>query len=506
MNDTSPLLSEVDALVREAVAAYAGTPQEPELQALSVRLGEPLRVAIAGRVKAGKSTLLNALVGQELAPTDAGESTRIVTWYRNGVRYRGTLYPDDGAPVDVPFTKDDDGAVRFDLRGHRPEDVARLEIEWPSRRLVQMTLIDTPGIASLSMAGERTMRFLAPGEEGASVADAILYLMRHVHRTDIRFLEAFHDEDLSSASPVNAVGILSRADEIGVARLDALDTAARIATRYRSEPVIRRLCQTVLPVSALVAEAGATLTQDEFAALATIAGLPAAQVDDLLLSVDRFVEPVLADGVEPERRSRLLRRMGLFGVRFAVDGMRAERIRSAPELATRLVEVSGLEQLRELMATQLTARRDVLKARSALLGVRAALRARTVPASDELARGLERIESGAHAFAEARLLLALRAGDTGLSDDEAGAAERLLGTDGGGLPHRLGLPDDASSDAIRGALLDGLRRWQSRAESPMSNAEAVEAARVLVRSVEGLIARQDAEGRGAEPQPSQNGS
>ncbi len=36
------------------------------------RLGEPLRVAIAGKVKAGKSTLLNALVGDELAPTDAG--------------------------------------------------------------------------------------------------------------------------------------------------------------------------------------------------------------------------------------------------------------------------------------------------------------------------------------------------------------------------------------------------------------------------------------------------
>ena len=33
------------------------------------------RVAIAGKVKAGKSTLLNALVGEMLAPTDAGECT-----------------------------------------------------------------------------------------------------------------------------------------------------------------------------------------------------------------------------------------------------------------------------------------------------------------------------------------------------------------------------------------------------------------------------------------------
>ena len=39
------------------------------------RLDEPLRVAIAGKVKAGKSTLLNALVGEQVAPTDAGECT-----------------------------------------------------------------------------------------------------------------------------------------------------------------------------------------------------------------------------------------------------------------------------------------------------------------------------------------------------------------------------------------------------------------------------------------------
>ena len=49
------------------------------------RMDEPIRVAIAGKVKAGKSTLLNALVGEELAPTDAGECTRIVTWYRDGL-------------------------------------------------------------------------------------------------------------------------------------------------------------------------------------------------------------------------------------------------------------------------------------------------------------------------------------------------------------------------------------------------------------------------------------
>ena len=82
------------------------------------RLDEPLRVAIAGKVKAGKSTLLNALVGEELAPTDAGECTRIVTWYRDGITYRVTLEPGQGEPRQVPFTRDG-GAIDVDARRPR---------------------------------------------------------------------------------------------------------------------------------------------------------------------------------------------------------------------------------------------------------------------------------------------------------------------------------------------------------------------------------------------------
>ena len=88
------------------------------------RLHEPLRVAIAGKVKAGKSTLLNALVGDELAPTDAGECTRIVTWYRHGITYRVTLVPRQGAPRQVPFTRDG-GAIDVDARRHRRRATSR---------------------------------------------------------------------------------------------------------------------------------------------------------------------------------------------------------------------------------------------------------------------------------------------------------------------------------------------------------------------------------------------
>jgi len=73
------LTTDVGRLLRAAAAQATGPRAHAELQELSARLTGPLRLAIAGKIKAGKSTLLNALVGEELAPTDAGECTRIVT-------------------------------------------------------------------------------------------------------------------------------------------------------------------------------------------------------------------------------------------------------------------------------------------------------------------------------------------------------------------------------------------------------------------------------------------
>ncbi|MDG2113589.1 MAG: dynamin family protein, partial [Actinomycetota bacterium] len=265
-----PLASQVGALVGQAAQAFAGLPEQGQLTDLSSRIGEPLRVAIAGKVKAGKSTLLNALVGERLAPTDAGECTTIVTWYRDGTTYRVTMHQPEGVARQLRFRREDN-ALDIDLAGTPAESVAYLEVEWPSAALNDITLIDTPGIDSISTdLAARTEGFLTP-DAGPSVTDAVLYMMRHLHEHDVRFLESFHDQVASQPSAINAIGILSRADEIGVGRLDAMGSAKRIASRYSTDPKIRRLCQTVVPVAGLLAESGATLRQEEFRLLQLLA-------------------------------------------------------------------------------------------------------------------------------------------------------------------------------------------------------------------------------------------
>jgi Dynamin family len=484
---SSPLLASVRDLLTRAAAAYQGTPGAQRLQAVLDRLDEPLRVAIAGKVKAGKSTLLNALVGEELAPTDAGECTKIVTWYRDGITYRATLEPKAGDAKQVPFSRDG-GAINIDLAGFDADAVERLVVEWPSSSLRSMTLIDTPGIASLSTdVSARTHAFLTPGEDQVTPADAVLYLMRHLHASDINFLEAFHDEEFSQATPVNAIAVLSRADEVGVGRIDSMASAQRIARRYRVDGKVRRLAQTVVPVAGLLAQSGATLREAEYKALDAIAGASHEEAEALFLSADRFVSAQTPIALTTMEREHLMDRLGLFGIRLSVSLIRQGVASNATTLSTELVKRSGMVELKEVLFSQFAQRRDVLKARSALLALERELHERPVPGSDMLATELERITSGAHEFAEIRLLNALRAGGVKVKPAEAEEMERLLGGQGGALHTRLDLEPGAPISEVRRALQNAIGKWQRRAESPMASREVADASRVLIRTCEGLL-------------------
>ncbi|MFL5333258.1 MAG: dynamin family protein, partial [Geminicoccaceae bacterium] len=220
----------VRGLLRRTLDAYRDSPQAAGwLQHHLTRFDEPLRLAIAGKVKAGKSTLLNALVGEEIAPTDAGECTRLVTWYRDGHRPEVTLFPQTAPPRQLRISRHGQGALQIDLEGTPLEAIDRLVVTWPTGSLRTTTLIDTPGIGSLSVeTSERTTGFLTP-DESPTAADAVLYLMRHLHSSDVRFLESFHDQGVARATPINTIAVLSRADEVGVGRLDAMLSARMIA-------------------------------------------------------------------------------------------------------------------------------------------------------------------------------------------------------------------------------------------------------------------------------------
>ncbi|HKU03315.1 MAG TPA: dynamin family protein [Arthrobacter sp.] len=474
-------------LIREALEVYADDPLATKaLRGHAQRLAEPLRIAIAGMVKAGKSTLLNAIIGEEIAPTDTGECTRIVTWYRYGHTPRITLHPVDGEPRNLPL-KRADGRLVFVLDGARAEGVERLDVEWPSPALQAMTLIDTPGIASLSQeVSARSVRFLTP-EDSASEADAVIYLLRHLHASDIRFLESFRDTAAGRSGTVNAIAVLSRADEVGAGRIDSLLSAGAIAERYSRDPNLRKLALGVVPVAGLLAQSARTLRQADFEALQLLATVDRAAREKMMLSADRFRRSAEPQELAEDARASLLERYGLFGIRLAVVLVRNGFGDPTP-LAHELARRSGLDPLLELLDRQFKARAEALKARTALAAVESLLAGRPREGTERLAEALERLQANAHEFRELRLLAALRTTGVELAPELAAEAERLIGGLGAEASQRLGVASGTGPEALAAEARRVLARWRRVSENPLTARSAVEACRVVIRSCEGVLA------------------
>jgi GTPase SAR1 family protein len=480
------LLEQTRSLLEAAADHYRGDATALErLRAQRARLDEPLRLAVAGMVKSGKSTLLNAIIGEEIAPTDAGECTKVLIWYRHGRSPRVTMHLRDGGERNLPVRRVD-GRLQIDLEPDTPEQVERIVVEWPSKRLEDVTLIDTPGIGSLSTdISARSAAFLAP-EASASSADAIIYLTRHMHSADLGFLAAFHDPSVTPSRTVNAIAVLSRADEIGAGRIDALLSARAIADRYRSDGTLRSLALDVVPVAGLLAQSARTLRESEFDALRRLARLGREARERMLVSVDRFVRADAPVDVSPEDRRVLLDRFGMFGIRISTVSIRAGHD-DASALADELYRRSGLDDLVRLVGGQFRSRADVLKSSSALVSLRALLAERPPAAAAFIASAIERLEANAHELRELSLLSAARTSGIGLPPEQAAEAERLVGGAGTDLPARLAIPEEAGAEDLHGAATDALRRWRGLAGSPLLDRTAAEACDVVIRTCEALV-------------------
>jgi hypothetical protein len=282
------------------------------------------------------------------------------------------------------------------------------------------------------------------------------------------------------------MAVLSRADEIGAGRIDALLSARTIAERYRTDGALRSLALDVVPIAGLVAQSARTLREHEFEALRELARLGRDARERMLVSVDRFVRADAGIDVSPDARRNLLDRFGMFGIRMSTVAIRSG-CDDATELADELYRRSGLEELVRLVGDQFRSRADVLKSRTALAALGALVRERPRDAGSRLPAAIERLESNAHELRELALLSTARTTGLDLPPEESAEAERLIGGAGTAPERRLGLPDDAGVDVVRSAAATALLRWRALSGSPLLDRAAAEACDVVTRSCEALV-------------------
>ncbi|GLZ37465.1 dynamin family protein [Actinokineospora sp. NBRC 105648] len=365
------------------------------------RLSAPLQVAVAGRIKSGKSTLVNALIGRRVAPTDVGECTRLVTRFQYGTVDRVELIFTDGRKQVLPF--DVGGMIPNDLEVDF-DKVSHLEAYLTNAVLRDLTVIDTPGLGSLDLASvKRTEQLLGaakhrksgaeavegeePEEEdgdelddtsrnAVAGAEAVLYVVTQgVRADDQQALAAFTAATASrEAGPVNAIAVLNKADTITPESVSGSDgdvwKAATMLAEKQAATLKPRVAD-VIPVIGLIAESAESggFTSADADALRQLSHLDDAVWDTMLISADIFTS--WECDVPTGTRARLLEKLDLYGIRCAVDALRAEPELTAGALRRKLLDASGLAGVRSRLDAVFRARADGIKAAAALASVTA---------------------------------------------------------------------------------------------------------------------------------------
>lgn len=490
------LSDRVRAILDATVRVYQSDPdyrQRPDvvhqLHRVAGQLNEPIRIALAGTLKSGKSTLVNALVGESIAPTDATEATRIVTWFRHGPTPKATANHRGGRRSNVPVVRgsSESEGLACELGVLNPEDVVDIDVEWPAPELASATIVDTPGTSSLTRGvSERTLSLLVP-PDGVPRVDAVVFLLRTLNAADLALLKQVGSLVGGSSGALGVIGVASRADEIGAGRIDAMLSAKDVARRFTTELDRTGLCQAVVPVSGLLALTARTLRQSEFAALGQLASMDPGELNKAMLSADRFVRDDPNLPVDAQIRAALLARFGMFGIRISTALLRSG-VRDAAALADDLLVRSGLVALRDEIDQHFAQRSDLLKSHTALMALRRIVESRPNYATPRILADIQPLLADTHAFEELRLLSQLRSQTTTFNDDEMASLRRIIGGSGTAATARLGLTDQGALDGPRAAFA-AAQRWRRRADHPLNDPFTTRACRAAVRSAEALVAQ-----------------
>ncbi len=276
---------------------------------------------------------------------------------------------------------------------------------------------------------------------------------------------------------------------------DALEQAARLARSLADDATLRSLVANVLPVAGLLAQSAVTLDEATYRSLGALASHAASDLDAALVSVDRFAAPDRLTAVSPPERTRLVATLGLYGVRRAIDAIRAGRVASAHALSQELTRASGLDGLRSVIFRQFAGRAPVVKAARALEVLEAALDGGQVRPDPTLLEDLERVRVNAHAIVELRALNEALCSPS-LAMDRAKRADvaRVLGSEGLDARTRLGLAATAPETEVADRLREESRRWQTTATSSLSLPDEQRLARIAVRSLTAFLAAETPSG------------
>lgn len=348
----------------------------------SIELGT-FRVGIVGVQNNGKSTLVNALLGAQLAPVSNSHLTTYVTYIEHSgedIPHMLVEYAPESARRHERLALSEMASFVAKKPG---EQIVRLRIRHDAELLRDMTIIDTPGLATRDDKSGVTERFLAEERSlnQAEKADAIVAVFPLV--TQPRDLEAarlFGSGRLTGVSPINAVGVIERWNGVNDFDPDRPieERVVEIARLLAADPGLQRHVVNVMPVNGAlfqIAQRAEDALLEAFVSIARQA--TAEQMEfEMLAGSDFFLKSgtaavcglrpqQLLDGIDAclQADNYVGTSSGYPLARYVLDLLRrSPAITSPSDLRNRLADLGAIEALRGFLRGKFVVHRAHIRA------------------------------------------------------------------------------------------------------------------------------------------------
>jgi GTPase Era involved in 16S rRNA processing len=211
----------------------------------------PLLVAVMGEFNTGKSTFVNALIGEKIAPMGITPTTATINILKYGEEQRARiLWRDDREEM---LSWDEVGPFLRKLNDAEARKIRVVELLYPSEELQRVNVVDTPGLNSLVPEHEETAR------EYIEIADAVVWLFAADQAGKQTEEEAL---TIISKQRLKTVAVLNKVDRLN--EEERKDVVAHIEAGFS------HLIEGLMPVSsrqalkAIVEEDAEALQNSEF--------------------------------------------------------------------------------------------------------------------------------------------------------------------------------------------------------------------------------------------------
>jgi GTPase SAR1 family protein len=208
------------------------------------RLARPLTIAIMGEFSAGKSTFVNALLGEAVAPMGVLPTTNTINVFRRGTGRGARVHYRDGSISTVTAAELD--AYLRNLDDKEADRIRHLEIDRVGERMGDAAVVDTPGLNALDEYHERVARafieqadavvwIFSATQGGTATQAGILAELREGGRKVLGILNKVDTLD-SEADRKELADYLR--EQLGAVLVEVMPLSASAALRHRTTTLL----------------------------------------------------------------------------------------------------------------------------------------------------------------------------------------------------------------------------------------------------------------------------